>query len=93
MTVSTISGRRQGPWLRWSIRAIAAVAVAGLIVPGPIGSAAAGIAVTAVISVPLLRVMWIIYRFATENDRRFVLIGVGLLSVIALGVAVSLFLR
>lgn len=93
MTVSTISGRRQGPWLRWSIRVIAAIAVAGLVVPGRLGSTAAGIAVMAVISVPLLRVIWIIYRFATERDRRFVMVGVGLLSVVALGVAMSLFLR
>lgn len=93
MTMSAISGRRQGPWLRWSIRAIAAVAVAGLVVPGRIGSTAAGTAVIAVISVPILRVIWIIYRLASEGDRRFVLVGVGLLSVITLGVTMSLFLR
>lgn len=93
MTVSAISGRRQGPWLRWSIRAIGGLAGGGLLVPGSVGSVAAGSAVIAVICVPLLRIIWVVYRFASERDRRFVLVGVGLLSVIALGVAVSLFLR
>lgn len=93
MTVSTISGRRQGPWLRWAIRTIALLAAAGVLVPGRTGSTAAGVAVLGVICVPLVRVIWIIYRFATERDRRFVVVGVGLLSVVAFGVAMSLFLR
>lgn len=93
MTVSTISGRRQGPWLRWTIRAIAILAAAGVLVPDQTGSTAAGMAVLGVICVPLARVIWIIYRFATERDRQFVFVGVGLLSVITFGVAMSLFLR
>lgn len=93
MTVSTISGRRQGPWLRWAIRVIAVLAAAGVVMPGRAGSTAAGVTVLGVICVPLMRVIWIIYRFATERDRQFVFVGVGLLSVIAFGVAMSLFLR
>ncbi|MDX1448960.1 MAG: hypothetical protein R3246_07815 [Acidimicrobiia bacterium] len=93
MTISTISGRRQGPWLRGAIRVIAALALVGVLLPEAPGDAAAGSAVVAVISVPLLRVIWIIYRLAGERDRRFVIVGVSLLSVVAFGVAMSLFLR
>ncbi|MFP5332466.1 MAG: hypothetical protein ACLGHX_08935 [Acidimicrobiia bacterium] len=93
MKVSVISGRWQGPWLRAAIAMIGGLAGIGVVVPGALGSFAASTAVLAVICVPFLRVIWIVYRFATEGDRRFVFVGVSLLSVAAFGVAVSLFLR
>ena len=93
MTVSTLTGRRQATWLRRAIRILAVIAAAGFIVPGDVGSVAAGVAVILLIAVPLLRVVGIIVRLATEHDRRFVLVGAALLSAAALGVLISAFLR
>jgi uncharacterized membrane protein len=91
--VSSITGRTQRRWLRGAIWTAAGLAVGGLLLPDPAGSTAAGLAVVAIITTPLARVIWIIYRLARERDRRFVLVGVSLLSVVAFGVAISLFLR
>ena len=93
MTVSALTGRRQAMWLRRIIKVIAAVAALGFIVPGEFGTVAAGIAVILLIAVPLVRVVGIVVRLATEHDRRFVLVGVALLSAAALGVLISIFLR
>ena len=93
MTVSALTGRRQALWLRRVVRVLAAIATVGLVVPGDIGSSSAGLAVIVLIAVPLIRVVGIVVRLATEHDRRFVLVGVGLLSATALGVLISVLLR
>lgn len=93
MTVSTLTGRRQASFLRLSIWVLAVLATVGLLVPGDVGSVASGLAVIVLIAVPLVRVMGIIIRLAAEHDRRFVLVGVALLSAAALGVLISVFLR
>lgn len=93
MTVSTLTGRRQAVWLRYSVQALAVLGVVGFLVPGTVGSVTAGLAVTLLIAVPLLRVVGVIISLAAEHDRRFVLVGVALLSAAALGVLISVFLR
>jgi hypothetical protein len=92
MTVSTLTGQRQAWWLRLSIRVLAVLAAVGLLVPGGVGSVASTLAVIVLIVVPLVRVVGIIVRLATEHDRRFVLVGVALLSAVALGVLIAVFL-
>lgn len=93
MTVSALTGRRQATWLRLSIRVLAVLATVGLLAPGGVGTVASALAVVLLIAVPLVRVVGIIIRLATEHDRRFVLVGVALLSAAALGVLISAFLR
>lgn len=93
MTVSTLTGRRQAIWLRHSIRVLAVLAAAGFLVPGSIGSGAANLAVVLLIAVPLVRVVGIVIRLAAEHDSRFVVTGIALLSAVALGVLISVFLR
>lgn len=93
MTISSLTGQRQASWLRLSIRVLAVLATVGLLVPGNVGSAASALAVILLITVPLVRVVGIIVRLAREHDRRFVLVGVALLSAAALGVLISAFLR
>lgn len=93
MTVSSITGRRQGPWLRGALWVIGSLALVGIAVPGIIGSVAAGAAVILLTAVPLLRVVWVVVRLAGEQDRRFVIVGVALLSAVAFGALISLFLR
>lgn len=93
MTISAITGARQGRWLRTAVLLIVVAAVLGMLAPGSLGETAAAAAVILIILTPLARVVWIIYRLAQEHDRRFVLVGVALLSVVAFGVLVALFLR
>lgn len=91
MTVSMLTGRRQGPWLRATARLLAVLALAGTILPGAGGTVAARLAIVVVTATPLLRVGWVIYRLHQEHDRRYVRVGVALLSAVALGVLVSWF--
>ncbi|HVR32340.1 MAG TPA: hypothetical protein VMS74_06490 [Acidimicrobiia bacterium] len=93
MTVSSITGRRQGPWLRSAMWVIGTLALVGIVVPGTLGTVASGAAVILLTAVPLLRVVWVVVRLAGERDRRFVIVGVALLSAVAFGVLISVFLR
>jgi hypothetical protein len=91
--VSILTGEYQIPWMRAIAVTIGTLSLAGLIVPGRIGTALLGSAVTLLIATPLLRVVWVTYRVASEGDRRFAMVGMTLLSVVSLGVLISLFLR
>lgn len=88
-TVSTIRGRIQAPALTWLTRLVVVVGVLGTVVPGDAGIAVATVAVSAVIAAPLVRVMWLVFRWTQERDRRFILVGTGLLAVIAAGAVLS----
>lgn len=88
-TVSTIRGRYQAPGLTWLTRALVVAGVAGAVLPGVVGVAVATGAVASVIAAPLLRVAWLVFRWAQERDRRFVLAGLGLLAVVAIGATLA----
>ncbi len=87
--VSTIRGRIQAPVLTWLTRVVIVVGVLGAVLPGAVGTGVATTAVGAVMAAPLLRVAWLVFRWSQEHDRRFVTVGLGLLSVIALGAVLS----
>ncbi|HEU5083444.1 MAG TPA: hypothetical protein VFU14_08900 [Acidimicrobiales bacterium] len=83
--VSTIRGRWQSPALRWTTRTVIALGLASLVLPGRAATAVATAVVAAVVATPLLRVLWLVHRWRQEHDRRFVVAGLALLGVIALG--------
>lgn len=87
--VSTIRGRWQRPALTWTTRALLVVALLGWVLPDPVGDALALAAVVVVAAVPLLRVAWLILRWAQEEDGRFVLTGSALLVVVAVGAVLA----
>jgi uncharacterized membrane protein len=93
VTVSSITGQRQGPWLRATTWIALALGGIGSIVPGTVGTVAAGTAIAVVTATPLLRVVWVIIRLVQERDLRFVYIGIALLTAVILGVAASMSLR
>lgn len=93
MTVSGITGRRQGPWLRAVTRTAALLGLAGALLPGSVGAAAAVATVGLVMGVPLLRVAWLVLRLGQERDTRFVVTGIALLTAVAAGMTVSLMIR
>jgi hypothetical protein len=86
---SHITGRRQAAGLRLATALAAFAAAIGLLAPDPIGAITGSIAMGAVIAAPLLRVAWLIFRWSQEGDYRYVAIGLGLLSVIAAGAALT----
>lgn len=83
--VSRVRGHWQGPALTWTTRALLALALLGIAVPGSLGRLLAVAAVAVVIAVPLVRVVWLVVRWTQERDVRFVVVGVALLSTVALG--------
>ena len=86
MKVSSIDGRRQQPWLKSASWILGGLALVGTAVPGDAGEAVSGLAVVLVILIPLLRVVWVTFRFAQDRDRRFVMIGMAVLGVVAFGI-------
>lgn len=87
--VSTIRGRFQAPALTWITRIVIAVGLVSAVLPDQAGTAAATAVVATVVTVPLLRVGWLVLRWRHEHDRRFVGIGLALLGVIASGAALA----
>lgn len=87
--VSTVRGRFQIPALTWLTRLVVVVGVLGAVLPGDVGIAVATVAVCAVGAAPVLRVAWLVHRWIQEKDRRFVVIGLALLTVIATGAVLS----
>jgi hypothetical protein len=47
------------------------------------------VAIAAVVSLPLLRVLWLVAVWRRQGDRRFVIAGVALLVLVALGVVAA----
>jgi uncharacterized membrane protein len=72
---------------------LAATAGLGLVVPGAAGAWLTTVAVIALVATPLLRVVWVVARLASEGDRKFALVGGALLAVVAVGIVASLLLR
>ena len=88
-SVSSIRGRVQAPALTWLTRAVVVVGVLGAVLPGDVGIGVATAAVGAVVAAPLLRVLWLVFRWSQEDDRRFIAVGLGLLGVIGVGALLS----
>jgi hypothetical protein len=82
--------RRLSSALRSATVACLVLAVLGAALPGRWGRAVAGVAVGAVIAVPLLRVVWLVARWSREGDRRFVVAGCALLGLVALGFVLAI---
>jgi hypothetical protein len=79
---------RQRHLLRY-LRAAAALAfacaAAGAALPGDAGRLAGGAAVIALVSAPLVRVLWLALRWLRRGDRGFALAALTVLAVVASG--------
>ncbi len=75
--------------LWWVVVIAAALAGLGLAVPGRVGLDVATAAVVVVVASPLLRVLWLIVAWWRAGDRRFVVVGLVLLAVVATGTAIA----
>lgn len=63
----------------------AALAAAGLLVPGRAGEALGAALVAVLIAAPLARVVWLVQRWFRRGDPRFGLAGVAVLAIVAIG--------
>jgi hypothetical protein len=66
-----------------------AAAVAGAALPGPAGTLAGATMVVVLVAAPLLRVLWLVQRWARRGDRRFAAVGLGVLVVVAVGTVLA----
>ncbi len=83
--LSHVTGRRQAVALRIISAVVIGAAAASLAVPAPLDERLAAGALVLVAATPLVRVGWLIFRWAQEGDRRFAALGVALLMVVAVG--------
>lgn len=87
--ISIVTGRRQARALR-TITVLALVtAGTSLVAPPPLDRGLAVAALGVVMATPVLRVVWLIFRWAQERDTRFVALGTALIAVIAMGALAS----
>lgn len=93
--------RRSGPFryarmtamLGFLIRVAMLAALAGVVLPQPVGTAASAVAVTVVVAAPPLRVAWLAIRWYLRGDRRYAAVAGGLLLVVGTGSVVALLTR
>lgn len=77
-------------WLTAAVWAAAVLAVLTVIVPGRYTALPGTALMAVVVATPLLRTVWFAVRWARRGDRRFALVAVGVLAVVAAGVVAAL---
>jgi cytochrome c oxidase subunit IV len=80
---------RLAGWLRWATIVTLVLALAGVVTPGSVGRGLDTAAVVTVVAVPLLRVAALAVRWLREGDRRFALVALALLGIVAVGALLS----
>ena len=68
-------------------------AVAGLLLPDPIGNAAGALAVGVVVGAPLVRVGWLAVRWYHRGDRRYAAVAAALLLIVGTGAVLAVVTR
>jgi hypothetical protein len=68
-------------------------ALAGLLLPDPVGESASAVAVAVVIAAPLIRVAWLAVRWYLRGDVRYAAVAVSLLLVVATGSGIAVLTR
>ena len=68
-------------------------ALAGLLLPDPIGNAASALAVGVVGGAPLVRVAWLAVRWNSRGDRRYATVAAALLLIVGTGAILALVTR
>lgn len=79
--------------LGWALLVAAVLAVAAVVLPAPVGVWAGAALVATLVAVPLARVLWLVVRWARRGDRRYALIGTGVIVVIATGALIGFVTR
>lgn len=69
----------------------AALALVGVLLPSSIGKPVEIASISIVVAIPLLRVVWLIKRWSSVRDTRYVRWAILLLVLVAVGPALALF--
>jgi hypothetical protein len=72
-----------------ALAAAFALALGGAFVPGSIGHASGVACIVILIVTPVVRIGWLTTSWARSGDRRFALLGGGLLLVLAVGAVIA----
>ena len=75
------------------VLAAAVIGGLGILLGDGFGDVLAGVAVGAIVALPLLRVVWLIATWKRQRDTRFVVLGSLLLALVALGFVLALLRR
>ena len=75
--------------LRYLLYVAAALALATVVLPPRLGRWTGGAMAVVLIGVPLWRVAWFVARWVRRGDRRYALVGAGVLVVVAIGAALA----
>jgi len=81
--------RGVGPLLQVAIAVAFVAAVVGTVTQGTTSRVAGGIAVVTIVAAPLLRVMLLTGTWWHRRDRRYALVGVGLLAIVGSGAVLA----
>ena len=68
-------------------------ALAGVVLPHPVGTAASAVAVGVVVATPLLRVGWLAVRWYIKGDRRYAAVAASLLLLVGAGSVIAVVTR
>lgn len=71
--------------LNLAVAAVTSLAFVALFLRDDVADAVGAVIVALLILTPLLRVAWFVGRWARRGDRRFALVGLGVLCVVAAG--------
>lgn len=78
-----------GRWLGVGLWATVLATLLAVLVGGAVGDAFGTAAIVVLVAVPLARVAWFVLRWARRGDRRYALVGAGVLLVVAVGTAIG----
>ncbi|CAM8622041.1 hypothetical protein MCETE7_00129 [Acidimicrobiia bacterium] len=81
--------RRLASLMQIALVAAFAMALGGAFIPGQTGTIFGGICIGILIGAPIVRVAWLTIDWARIGDRRFALLGMALLMVLATGAVIS----
>lgn len=76
--------------LRVGLVLTAVLAVAAVLLPGRASDVLGAGVVVVLVGAPLARVLWFVVRWFRRGDRRYALVGCGVLAIIATGVLLAL---
>ena len=75
--------------LRWTTWVVVALTVAGLVLPGDLGTVVAAVVVGILVAVPMVRVLWLGARWSRRGDTRYAVAAMALVATVLAGALVT----
>jgi hypothetical protein len=81
--------RRLAAFLRVAGGLVLACSLAGMALPAPERRVPAGVMVVTLVSAPAVRALWLARRWNGKGDRRYALVALAVVAIIAVGAALG----